>query len=146
MSTYILDIPGYEQQSIWGYDEQTDCLFAQLWKNASTQDAPEHWINEHETAMSFLTRIATATREEYSPFTVLLMLATDEVDGRAQLLLSTVIAQSAQPDFLAEAAQSSTEWVQYEATENPYYVAAARTDEPRRRGFFSWIRTRSARS
>lgn len=42
---YMLDIPFMNEQSVWGYDEQMQTYFAQLWRNGSTSDAPEVWLS-----------------------------------------------------------------------------------------------------
>ncbi|MCK2239728.1 MULTISPECIES: hypothetical protein [unclassified Crossiella] len=39
-----VDLPGWEQQSIWGWDEGSSSFYAQLWRNDSTSDAPEIWL------------------------------------------------------------------------------------------------------
>ncbi|GLY71270.1 hypothetical protein [Amycolatopsis taiwanensis] len=39
-----VDLPGWEHQSIWGWDEGTGSFYAQLWRNGSTSDAPEIWL------------------------------------------------------------------------------------------------------
>lgn len=39
-----VDLPGWEHQSIWGWDEGTGSFYAQLWRNSSTSDAPEVWL------------------------------------------------------------------------------------------------------
>jgi hypothetical protein len=40
-----LDLPGWEDQSIWGYDEGIGSFFAQLWRNGSRSDDPEVWLS-----------------------------------------------------------------------------------------------------
>lgn len=39
-----IDLHGWEDQSIWGWDEGTGNFFAQLWRNGSSSDAPEIWL------------------------------------------------------------------------------------------------------
>ncbi|MEO7196466.1 MAG: hypothetical protein ABIZ05_16905 [Pseudonocardiaceae bacterium] len=40
-----LDLAGWEERSVWGYDEPLGGFFAQLWTNASTSDEPEIWLS-----------------------------------------------------------------------------------------------------
>lgn len=41
-----LNLRGWAERSIWGWDRQMDCLFAQLWRdNAGEDDGPEIWIS-----------------------------------------------------------------------------------------------------
>lgn len=40
-----IDLPGWDEQSVWGYDEGTSSFFAQLWTNGSSSDAPEIWLS-----------------------------------------------------------------------------------------------------
>ena len=35
-----LDLPGWEEQSVWGWDAQLGALFAQLWPNGDDSDEP----------------------------------------------------------------------------------------------------------
>lgn len=44
MATYPLRLPGWEDRSIIGSDEQLGGWFAQLWPNGSTSDPPEAWL------------------------------------------------------------------------------------------------------
>lgn len=39
-----IDLLGWEDQSIWGWDEGTSSFFAQLWRNGSSSEAPEIWL------------------------------------------------------------------------------------------------------
>lgn len=39
-----VDLPGWEHQSIWGWNEGTGSFYAQLWRNSSSSDAPEIWL------------------------------------------------------------------------------------------------------
>ncbi len=41
----MLDLPGWDEQSIWGYDEGIGSFFAQLWRNGSRSDEPEVWLS-----------------------------------------------------------------------------------------------------
>lgn len=40
-----LCLPGWSDQSIWGYDEQMDTYFAQLWRDGDRNDEPTVWIS-----------------------------------------------------------------------------------------------------
>lgn len=40
-----LCLPGWSDRSIWGYDEQMDTYFAQLWRDGDTNDDPTVWIS-----------------------------------------------------------------------------------------------------
>ena len=42
----IVDIPSFNERSIFGYDEMTDELYIQLYKNDSESDEPDFWIME----------------------------------------------------------------------------------------------------
>lgn len=39
-----VDLSGWEQRSIWGWDEGTSSFYAQLWRNGSTSEAPDVWL------------------------------------------------------------------------------------------------------
>lgn len=41
----ILNVPGYAEQSIWGYDEMMQSYYAQIWRDGSTSSDPEVWIS-----------------------------------------------------------------------------------------------------
>ena len=46
MSRYALRLNGYENASIWGYDEQDATYFATLWRNESDSgNEPDFWLN-----------------------------------------------------------------------------------------------------
>ena len=38
-------LPGWSDQSIWGYDEQMDTFFAQLWRDSDTNEDPTVWVS-----------------------------------------------------------------------------------------------------
>jgi len=44
VATTALFLPGWDEQSIIGH-ELTGRWFAQLWRNGSTSDPPEEWVN-----------------------------------------------------------------------------------------------------
>src|SRR4051794_7518188 len=40
-----LNLDGWDHYSVWGYDEQTELWFAQLWRNTDSRcDAPTFWL------------------------------------------------------------------------------------------------------
>jgi hypothetical protein len=57
-------LPGWSEQSIWGYDEQMDTYFAQLWRDGDRNDEPTVWISGCDPIASGLqlaAQIASAT-------------------------------------------------------------------------------------
>lgn len=57
-------LPGWSDQSIWGYDEQMDTYFAQLWRDSDTNDDPTVWISGCDpigTGLQLATLIASIT-------------------------------------------------------------------------------------
>lgn len=62
MSRYALGLDGYEDYSVWGYDEAGATYFAQLWRNESNGDGqPDSAINwfTRRAAISSPTMLAT---------------------------------------------------------------------------------------
>lgn len=120
MSRFILDIPGWEWQSIWGIDWATG-FFAQLYRNdaPATQDAPDIWINDTELR-SFITRTAHATGIQQER---LVPLLADSVgtDTEARKWIGALIASSTDTRLLAACAASHLDWVRLEANGNPYW-------------------------
>jgi hypothetical protein len=57
-----LYLPGWEEQSVWGWDAQLGTLFAQLWPNGDDSDAPPLTIPSSWTDRS--TRWPPTTRPE----------------------------------------------------------------------------------
>jgi hypothetical protein len=45
VSRYALPLDGYDDASIWGYDEQSATYFAQLWRNGRDHDEPDVSLN-----------------------------------------------------------------------------------------------------
>jgi hypothetical protein len=46
VSRYALPLDGYDNASIWGFDEQSASYFAQLWRNTSDSfDDPDIWLS-----------------------------------------------------------------------------------------------------
>ncbi len=58
-----IDLPGWEDQSYWGWDQGTGSFFAQLWRNGSTSDAPEIWLTGARTPFPWPACIALAVVE-----------------------------------------------------------------------------------
>ena len=58
-----IDLPGWEEQSIWGWDEGTGSFYAQLWRNGSSSDAPEIWLTGARTPYPWPASIALAIVE-----------------------------------------------------------------------------------
>jgi hypothetical protein len=45
-----LELPGWQNQSAWGYDEPMDSYFAQLWRNTNRDEAqPDIWLSGFRT-------------------------------------------------------------------------------------------------
>ena len=45
VSVYMLDLPGWDGLSIWGWDDGLGCFYAQLTRNGnSDDDGPDVWI------------------------------------------------------------------------------------------------------
>jgi hypothetical protein len=45
MSIYMLDLPGWEGLSTWGWDDGLGCFYAQLTRNGNSDDnGPDVWI------------------------------------------------------------------------------------------------------
>jgi hypothetical protein len=65
MARYALPLSGYENASIWGYDEQQVSYFAQLWRNESDSwNDPDIWLpglRPLETPAELAYRIAART-------------------------------------------------------------------------------------
>jgi hypothetical protein len=40
-----IELPGWEGQSIWGWDQPAGTFYAQLWKNENRGDDPEVWVS-----------------------------------------------------------------------------------------------------
>lgn len=38
-------LPGWDQQSVWGYDEPCGSFYLQLWRNGNKSDKPEVWLS-----------------------------------------------------------------------------------------------------
>ena len=40
-----VDLPGWSEQSIWGYDEMLECFWAEFWRDDDRFDEPRIWIS-----------------------------------------------------------------------------------------------------
>jgi hypothetical protein len=45
--TRDVDLPGWSEQSIWGYDEVLERYWAQLWRDEDRLDEPRIWITSY---------------------------------------------------------------------------------------------------
>lgn len=57
-------LPGWSEQSTWGYDEQMDTYFAQLWRDGDRNDEPTVWISgcaPIASGLQLAAQIASAT-------------------------------------------------------------------------------------
>src|ERR1043165_7598446 len=45
-----VDLLGWDEQSIWGWDEGLSSFYAQLWRNGSVADSPEIWLSGTRTS------------------------------------------------------------------------------------------------
>jgi|SRR5665647_982928 len=54
-----INLPGWADQSIWGYDPLLECYWAQLWRDEDRTDRPRVWISTHHLipTMALLTRL-----------------------------------------------------------------------------------------
>lgn len=59
-----VDLPGWEDQSIWGWDEGTGSFYAQLWRNDSTSDTPDIWLTAARTPYPWPSSIALSIVEQ----------------------------------------------------------------------------------
>ena len=42
-----INLPGWADQSIWGYDRLLQCYWAQLWRDEDRTDRPHIWISTY---------------------------------------------------------------------------------------------------
>ncbi len=59
-----INLPGWAEQSIWGYDPLLQCYWAQLWRDEDRTDRPRTWISSDHLipTMDLLVRlVAEAT-------------------------------------------------------------------------------------
>jgi len=40
-----INLPGWSDQSIWGYDAKLECYWAQLWRDEDHTERPRIWIS-----------------------------------------------------------------------------------------------------
>jgi hypothetical protein len=102
MSRYALPLSGYDNASIWGYDEQDATYFAMLWRNTSeSRDDPDFWLNwfTEKMPISSAARLALmiAVRTEHAAVDVFRALAAATTAPEAQEMaeLSKALPKSA---------------------------------------------------
>lgn len=42
-----VDLPGWSEQSTWGYDELLECYWVRLWRDEDRFDEPRIWISSY---------------------------------------------------------------------------------------------------
>ncbi|HZL05977.1 MAG TPA: hypothetical protein VFE45_11280, partial [Coriobacteriia bacterium] len=42
-----INLPGWSEQSIWGYDPLLQCYWARLWRDEDHTDRPRIWISSN---------------------------------------------------------------------------------------------------
>jgi hypothetical protein len=94
-------LPGWEQQSVWGYDTGAGGFFAQLWRNGSRDDAPEIWLSHGSTSLypqpsCLLPQIMRAAQATAEAVVCGLGLADPTPTLRPRSELQAAIAQHAQ--------------------------------------------------
>jgi hypothetical protein len=67
-----IDLPGWEEQSVWGYDTAMDSFFAQLYLNGNTSETPEIYLSGFHTIYPWPGAIALEIMERLNqkPLTV----------------------------------------------------------------------------
>jgi hypothetical protein len=55
-----IDLPGWDDRSIWGYDHGLTSFYAQLWRNPGTGNAPDIWLSGHDPRYPWPACIALA--------------------------------------------------------------------------------------
>lgn len=137
MSRFALDIPGYEEQSIWGHEEGLPDAFAQLWRNGSRSDPPEVWIIEGSLE-GLVQQIADSVEPPRTFDEVFFLLAErDPLPHDLRDVFAAYVAQSTDLEFLRRAARSSEKWVAYEAERNPYHAPGSGAQ---RSALIRWLR------
>ncbi|GGJ75516.1 hypothetical protein GCM10010123_01870 [Pilimelia anulata] len=68
----VVDLPGWDHQSIWGWDDGVGSFYAQLWRNNTNSDAPEIWLSGATNTYPWPGCIALeiATKARVDPLTV----------------------------------------------------------------------------
>lgn len=105
-------------------------MFAQLWRNGSTQDEPEIWIKENNVS-AFVTELASAVDPAMTFEDVFFLLVEDEYFPKPlELPFGAYVAQCRKVGFLNRALRSTVPWVRFEAENSPYLPDAALPAEP----------------
>jgi hypothetical protein len=55
-----LDLPGWDERSVWGFDAPAATYFAQLWPNGSMSDDPVVWLSGQPQALRTVDDLARA--------------------------------------------------------------------------------------
>lgn len=53
-----VDLPGWEDQSVWGWDEPMGTFHAQLWRNGSRDDRPDFWLSGVDPGLPWPSSVA----------------------------------------------------------------------------------------
>jgi hypothetical protein len=102
MSRYALPLSGYDDASIWGYDELDSTYYAQLWRNGSDSwNEPDLWLNWFTASqpISSAARLATmiAARTGISAAEVFRSMAAAQSAPESGELLSLAESLSSSP-------------------------------------------------
>jgi hypothetical protein len=102
VSRYALPLSGYDDASVWGYEDRDATYFAQLWRNSSdTWSDPDYWLSwfTEKHPISSAARLASmiAVRTDASMAEVLRAMAVaNTAPESAELLeLAETMAKSA---------------------------------------------------
>lgn len=78
-----IDLPGWDDRGTWGYDPGMRSFYAQLWRNGSTAEDPEIWLNGASQPLAWpsciLVRLVELTGVD--PLTVMNALGLAAHDG-----------------------------------------------------------------
>jgi hypothetical protein len=123
-----IDLPGWDEQSVWGYDEGTSSFFAQLWTNGSSSDAPEIWLSgvtvTYPWPGSIALEIAERTRADQFEIIRALGLAdpnpkTRSTDEITRKVVSVAMAADHTPDPYILGQRLALDWVAGNGTTCP---------------------------
>ncbi|MFI5610621.1 hypothetical protein [Amycolatopsis sp. NPDC051903] len=114
----MIDLPGWESQSIWGWDDPCGSFFAQLWRNGNREDTPDLWLSGVNTRYAdtscILVEIVQRTGEDPAAVTAALGLADRKPrlrpDAEAMALLHKAVPKEKTP--LARGAIHALGWAQ----------------------------------
>ena len=86
-----VDLAGWDERSVWGYDTGTGSFYAQLWRNPGDSDAPDVWLSGVNPPLPWPGCIVAATVDATGcdPVSVVRALGlahpTAHLRGRAEL-------------------------------------------------------------